>query len=155
VTKGELVIPASVVPYLRSGVKRELAEILSIMQVEVGGALDPDVWRAALERLDQARALFEEIGLTDDPDQRELALGLLGAPRLLLRVLQSEHDLEVVRRQDAEHEGFDRPPGDLPELESLVRDLRKRIGVRPRRLRPISFLERQAAKRDIRRRRGD
>jgi hypothetical protein len=152
---GEIAIDGGLVRYLRRGVKRELGANLAILQVEVDTCLDPRIWREALARFDDARAMFELIGIADDPEQPDLSLDLGRWPRLTLRVLESEHRAEVMRLEDARHEGFDLPARDVPVLGELIAEIRKKTGTSRRHRHNESVLARQFARRRTRRPRGD
>jgi hypothetical protein len=155
VNPGNVTITANLVPYLRRGVKRELSATLAILATQVDIALDRTTYYNALARFDDARALFDAVGVTDEPEQVDLELDLSRWPRLLLRALESEYDLEVMRLQDRAAEGFDLSLRELPALGNLVADIRKKVGAAPRRRTKQSFLERQLARRGIRKGSGD
>lgn len=155
-TARELMIAAPLVRHLRSGVRRELGNTISMMQVQVDGTIDPDIWQQALERFDCARSLLETIGVLDDPEQHDIVVDLRRWPRLLLKVLENQHQNEIRRLRDSEAEGFAPSLRDVPELGLLVEEVRKRTGAAPKRRRHLSFLEEQIRRRKIYpRRRGD
>ncbi len=132
-TRGQVTIAANLVPYLRRGVKRELSATLGLLAFQLDTALDRAEYYDALARFDEARALLDAIGVSDDRVQHELELELGRWPRLLLRVLESEYDIEVMRLQDRVAEGFDLPLGEIPALGGLISDVRKQVEVTPRR----------------------
>ena len=147
-TTTNVTIPANVVRYLRRGAKDELGQSLSIYDVTIqSDPIDSKTYAAAAARLDAARSLFEAVGIADDPRQVDVELDLRTWPRLLLRVLDNQHDAEVRRLQDAAHEGFDLPLPDLPALRVLADDIRKKTGAPPRHGRTQTFLERSLAAR--------
>jgi hypothetical protein len=102
-----------------------------------------------------ACALFDFIGLIDDPEQADVALDLGRWPLLVLRSFECERDREVRRLQDAVYEGFELPLRDIPALGTLVADIRAKVGAPPRHKRHQLFLDRQLMQRRLRRRRGD
>jgi hypothetical protein len=128
VTAARVTIGASLVPYLRRGVKRELSATLVLLAFQVDTTLEPTTYYNALARFDDARALFDAVGVSDDREQRDLELDLCRWPRLVLRVLESEHDVEMMRLQDRAAEGFELSIGELPALGSLVSDIRRKVG---------------------------
>jgi hypothetical protein len=152
VNLGNVTIAANLVPYLRKGVKRELSATLAILASQVEIALDPTTYYNELARLDDARALFDAVGVTDDTEQLDLELDLDRWPQLLLRTLESEYNIEVARLQDRGAEGFELSPREIPALGGLVSDLRKKVGAPPKRSGSDSL--RQLARR-ARRNRGD
>jgi hypothetical protein len=127
---GNVTITANLVPYLRKGVKRELSATLAILAFQVDTALDPASYYNALARFDDARALFDAVGVTDQPHQRDLELDLDSWPRLLLKALESEYDIEVMQLQDRSAEGFELSLREVPALGSLVADIRKKVDAR-------------------------
>jgi hypothetical protein len=151
VTQGHVTVAANLVPYLRRGIKRELSATLVLLAFQIDATLDRPTYHNALARFDEARALFDVVGVSDDPQQRDLELDLCRWPRLVLRVLESEYDVEVMRLQDRAAEGFELSVRELPALGSLVSDVRKKVGAPPRRSSKESI--RQLSRR-IRRSRG-
>lgn len=152
---GTVTVAGNLLHYLRSGVKREIATVLTNLQLEVEHTLEPQNWTRGVAQFTDACALFDCIGLTDDPEQADLALDLERWPLLVLRSFESEHDREVRRLQDATHEGFELPLRDILALGTLVAEIRKRVEAPPRHKRHQLFLDRQLAQRRLRRRRGD
>lgn len=124
---GSVTITASLVPYLRNGVKREFSATLASLAFQVDTALDPVTYYTALARFDDVRALFDAVGVTDEPRQHDLELDLGRWPLLLLRALESEYDVEVMRLQDHSAEGLDLALREVPALGSLVADIRKKV----------------------------
>jgi hypothetical protein len=144
VNPGSVRIAASLLPYLREGVKREWSAALTILAIELDTDLDPDSYYKALARFDAARTLFEAVTASEAPEPVELDLGRW--PRLVLRVLELEYDAEVRRLQDAAAEGFQLPAREIPALERLIVDIREKVGAPPRHGQP-SLLKRQRAQR--------
>ena len=119
-------IPGPLVTYLRAGLKREISSRLAILQGEIDTDLDPETYSAALARLWPATALFELIGLEDQFDQPDVEVDLGSSARLLLKVLETQHRIEVQRLQDAVADGIHLPEGDVPDLGALVALIRQR-----------------------------
>jgi len=68
-------IKGSLVRYLRKGALRQMAAALEVLNVEVTqDEPDPDVYSRALARFDEARALFDVIGLTGSGGERDIEL---------------------------------------------------------------------------------
>jgi hypothetical protein len=133
---GSVTIPPSLVKYLRRGVKRELSATLVILAIQVDTVLDPNTYHKAVVRFNETQALFEAIGLTDElQPPANLTLDLDCWPRLVLRALESQYAIELMRRQDAVAEGVELPMRDLPALKTLIADIRKMVGV-PRQQQP-------------------
>jgi hypothetical protein len=155
-TLGTVTVAGRLVRHLRTGVRRELSASLAMLLVEVDTHLDPDTYFRALHRFESARALFDAIGVSDRPDQPDVDLDLDLWPRLILKALESQHDLEVMRLQDAAAAGHTLPVRDVPALRSLVADIREKTGAPPRHRRSPAFLEKQRTTRRLKwRRKGD
>ena len=153
---GTVNVSANLVPHLRAGVKREIGRSLSILLVEVETPhTDAQVYRAARVRYDAATALFDVIGLDDRADQPELKIDLAPWPRLLLRALETQRDIEVLRLERAEEEGLKLSRRDLPDLAKLVEEVRRRTGAQPQGDRQLTFLQRKLKRRGRPRARGD
>ncbi len=135
---GTVRIHRKLVPFLRSGVKREYASALKILTFQVETAYDSEQYDHALGRFDNARHLMHTVGMTEDEpspsEYLELDLDLYGAD-LVLKCLESEYDIEVSARQDRSSEGFPVPLGALPDFTRLVTEIRERSGMPPRRQR--------------------
>jgi hypothetical protein len=132
-----------------------LSASLAILAVTIETTLDAEAYHAAVKQFDDARALFEQIGITDRPDQPDIELDL-AAPRLLLRALETQHTRERYRLEDAAFDGIRMPERDIPALGQLVSDIQAKIGIHPRRARTLTFLESHLARWSARRRRrGD
>ena len=116
-------------------------------------APDPSAYRAALARFDEARTLLDAIGFTGQDAPVDVEVDLSRWPRLLLRSLEAEYDMELTRLQDAAAHGIELPAHDMPALESLLAEIRKKTGgaVRGQHV----PLERQPESRRTRRSRGD
>lgn len=141
-------IPPKVVRYMRRGAQDELSHSLAIYEIVIhSSSVDPRMYEAAGARLDDAKSLFEAIGVAADPKQGAVVLNLDRWPRLLLRVLEEQHDAEIRRLQDAAADGIDLPLREVPVLWVLAADIRKKLGLPPRRKNKRSFLERSLASR--------
>lgn len=119
-------IAAELVPYLRRGVRRELGETLATLAFQIDTVLDRATYYEALSQLDDARALFDAVGVLDEPEQADLELELCRWPRLLVRVLESQYEIETMRLQDRAAEGVALPAREIPALGELVSDVRKK-----------------------------
>jgi hypothetical protein len=157
-SEGGLVrIEGKLVRFLRSGVKLELGTSAAIIEAQATADthLKPKTYHRALARFDAARTLLEEIGVSDELQPQDIALGLERWPRLLLKALESQLDQELIRLEDAHADGIDLPPRDLQALGCLVDDIRKKTGAPARQAPAQSRLKRQPARRAPRRSRGD
>jgi hypothetical protein len=133
VSAGTVRITPELVPYLRRGVMREMSATLAILTFQIDIKLDPSTYQDALARLDDARCLFDVVGVDDESTDAPLELDLdRYGSRLVLRALESEYDLEVMHLQDRAHEGFDLPLRQLPALGQLVTEIRERVGAPPK-----------------------
>jgi hypothetical protein len=125
VTKPTLAIKGNLVRYLRKGVLREMAEALQILQVEIAqNTSDVSVYRKALARFDQTRALLEAIGLSETRDERELRIDDERLRGLIVSALETQYQLERSRLEDAAADGVQLDPRDVPALGHLVAQLR-------------------------------
>lgn len=152
----KVIISASLVRYFRRGLRRELGASIASLAVIVDTTLDPEAYQAALARFDEARALFEIVGVLDRADQLDLEVDLDRSPHLVLRALESQHKIERMRLEDAAAVGTRLPKCHVPALNRLVSDVRAKTGIYPPPTRRRSFLEqRLAAWLRARSRRGD
>jgi hypothetical protein len=153
-TLGKVTIAGSLVRYLRAGVKRQMNAASEILQVELEEtAPDLSTYGAALARFDEGRALLDLIGFVDQDAPADVEVDLSRWPQLLLRSLEAEYEMEVTRLQDAVAHGIGLPARDLPALELLLAEIRKKTGgaVTGQQL----PLERRPESRRTRRSRGD
>lgn len=142
-SRGEVRIPASLVRYLRSGVKQELSETVECLARQLESELDRERYHHSLARFDQARALFEQAGVVEEPQaQADLVLDLERWPRLVLEALQSQYEAELVRLESAAADGIELPQRNIPALGGLVADIREQVGAQPTRRHARSFLAR-------------
>jgi hypothetical protein len=154
----ELTIAGPLVRYLRGGLKGKIGTKIDILHVEIHVHLTPKRWEKALVSFNEGCELLALIGLTDDPEQADVEIDLRRWGRLVLSILEVEYREGLGRKRDAEAEGFDPDliGRDVPAFGELVQEIQKRTGIRPKRGRPVTFLEEQLAKRRTGgRRRGD
>jgi hypothetical protein len=150
VTPSRVRIAGSIVRYLRNGLKRELSTTLEILTIELDTTLDPDIYNNALARFYDAQALFETVGLTEDPERADLVLDLGRWGRLVLKLLELEYDAELKRLENATADGVELPLRDVPALRRLVTDIRETLRAPSRRDQPWKHVARR-----LRRSRGD
>jgi hypothetical protein len=129
VTRGKVTVAGNLVPYLRGGVRRELSETLATLAFQVDEVLDPSTYYNTLARFDDARALFDLVGVTDEPDQGDLELDLAPWPQLVLRALE----WELMGLRNRAEEGFESFLRDIPALGGLLSDVRRDIAIRSKR----------------------
>jgi hypothetical protein len=139
---GTVTIEGRLVRYLREGVKQELNANVWDLQAQLETTIDPPTFRSVLACFDASRSLFEFVGFVDEPEPTDLMVDLSRWARLVLRVLESQHEAEVRRLQDAAAESFMLPPRDVPALGALVNAIRKKTGAPPRLRRDQSVLVR-------------
>lgn len=154
---GTVTIDATLVRYLREGVKQELNANVWDLQAQLETTIDPPTFRSILACFDESRSLFEFVGFVEEPDQERLTVDLSRWPRLVLRALESQHDAEVRRLQDAAASNFMLPLRDVPALGALVSAIREKTGVPPwvrRDQRREQSMLRRLARMRKRRRRG-
>jgi len=128
VTPSRVRIAGSLVRYLRKGVKEELSATLVILTIQLDTTLDPATYRNTLARLYDAQALFEVVGMTEDPEPADLVLDLGRWGRLALKLLEFEYDAELKRLQNATADEVELPLRDVPALRRLVADMRETLG---------------------------
>ncbi len=126
VSSRSVAIPGPLVPYVRAGVKREIDSRLATLQGEIETEFDPETYSAALARLYSATALLDEIGLENRSDQADVEVDLKRWARLLLKALEAQYRVAVLRGlQDVAAEDIHLPPQryvvELGALVSLVR----------------------------------
>jgi hypothetical protein len=129
VTPGKVTVARNLVPYLRGGVRRELSETFAILVFQVDEVLDQDTYYKALARFDDARALFDLVGVTDEPGQVDLELDLARWPRLVVRALE----WELMRLRERADEGFESSLQDTPALGNLLSDVRRQVPTQSKR----------------------
>jgi hypothetical protein len=127
-TSGSVTIPGPLVSYLRAGLRHEIGSRLASLQAEIDTELDPETYSAALERLQSATELFDQIGLENRPDQPDVDVDLSRWARLLLKALEAQYRLAVLRGlQDAAADDIHLPPQRcVMELSALVSLLRQK-----------------------------
>jgi hypothetical protein len=127
-TSGSVTIPGPLVSYLRAGLRHEIGSRLASLQAEIDTELDPETYSAALERLQSATELFDRIGLENRPDQPDVDIDLSRWARLLLKALEAQYRLAVLRGlQDTAAEDIHLPPQRcVMELSALVSLLRQK-----------------------------
>jgi len=123
-------ISAILAPYLRDGIRREISAILEDLLGQVDTVIEANRYHAASDQLDEARELFETIGIADEAPLQDIVLDLSRWGQLTLRVLQRQHEVEVRRLQNYAEEGFRLSPGAVPELGQLVNDIRERACIK-------------------------
>jgi hypothetical protein len=154
IAPGTVTVEAKLVRYLREGAKQELTANTWDLQAQLETTIDPPTLRSVLACFDASRSLFEFVGFVDERDPPDLVVDLSRWPQLVLRVLESQHDAEVRRLQDAAAGNFILPLRDVPALGALVSAIREKTGAPPRLRRDQSVLRRLARMRK-RGRRGD
>lgn len=117
-----------------------MASTLARLSIETAVA-EPDLLLLDrdLVRFDEARALAEEIGWSDVPEQPDLDLDLARWPNLILSALDVQLKKETARLIDALTAGFKLTWRDATTLSVLVAQVRNAIEPRPHRrmLRPL------------------
>jgi hypothetical protein len=130
-------IDAKLVRYLRKGVQREVQannwDIGDQLEtaVDPDTTIDPPALLSAFASFDESRSLFEFVGFIDEPDQANLLVDLSRWP-ILLRVLESQRNWEVRRRQDVAVKNLMAPLEDLPALTALISAVQEKTGTPPR-----------------------
>jgi hypothetical protein len=118
-------IKGSLVGYLRTGVLREMAATLQVLEVEVTQReIDPTVYGRALARFDETRALLDVIGLTTLDGDHDMELHIGSWRGLVLKVLKTQYSIERSRLEDAAVDGVRLATRDVPALGELVAELR-------------------------------
>jgi hypothetical protein len=158
VSTADMTIAGPLVKLLRGRLKRELCARADLLRIELDANLTPERWNTALASFNEGCELMATIGLTDDPSQADVELDVRRWGRLILTIYEREYREGLLRIKDAEAEGYDPTliGKNIPALGALVQEIQQRTGIRPKRGRPMSFLEEQLAKRRRGgRRRGD
>jgi hypothetical protein len=129
---GTVTIEGKLVRHLREGAKNELLANTWDLQEQLLSTVDPQTFRGIVACLKDSLSLFEFVGFVDADEPRDLIVDLSLWPRLVLRVLESRHDAEVRRLQDAAGSNFTLPLGDVPALGILVLEIQQKTGAPPR-----------------------
>lgn len=151
---GSVRIEAQLVPFLREGVMGELSAVLEILAYQIDVVFDRDAFEDALARFDEARTLLEAIGVSEQAEPEAVELDLARWPRVLLAALESEYEAQIRRLQDRATEGLPTSSPQLPALEALTVDIRKRLGA-PAAGAPDQPAQERGPLRHLRRTRGD
>lgn len=135
---GNVMIAASLVRYLRKGVKRELIEASESLAIQYATHLHTDLdsgrYYETLSRFQAAQELLDAVGVAADPHPTDLVLDLSRWPRLVLKALKLEYDANIVGLESAAADGVELPTRDLLVLEDLLAEIRKKVGA-PQQLR--------------------
>jgi hypothetical protein len=140
---GDVRIAASLVRYLRKGVKRELIEASESLAIQYAThlhtELDADRYYKAIARFQAAQELFDAVGVNAAPKPTALVLDLSRWPRLVLKALLLEYDANIVALESVAADGIELQTRDLPALEDLLAEIRKKVrGRRQRRERSLN-----------------
>lgn len=109
--------------YLRKGARREMAAALEVIQVELTqDVIDPSIYARALARYDETRALLDIIGLNSTGRDGDSELEARWRS-LIVKLLKTQHSVEVSRLDDAAAQGLQLAPGDIPVLGELLSEL--------------------------------
>jgi hypothetical protein len=147
---GTVTIDSKLVRYLREGVKQEFTANIWDLQAQLETTIDPPTFRSILVCFDASRSLFEFVGFVEEPEPMDLVVDLARWPQLVLRVLESQHEKEVRRLQDAAVGNFMLPLRDIPALGALVSSIREKTGAPPRPRQPrrgVSIMRQLARRR--------
>jgi len=116
------------------------------LSVVLEGRIDEPRYRDALGGFDAARALLDEIGVSDEHAHDDVELDLGGeSGELVLKSLETQHRAEVTRLQDAAAHGVQIPEREVPELGRLLTEVRRRVGVSEAARRADSMFESRGA----------
>ena len=119
----QIIVPASLVPYLRSGAIAAFGSALDLLTFEVEHTPpEPRAFAAALALFDEARSAIDTIGVTQRRLEGDVAVDPAKAP-FVVRALRAVYGEETRRLDDAATDGvhLDSPP--LPELQLLISQL--------------------------------
>ncbi len=142
----QITIPATLVRYLRRGVQSQLSARVDTLSVVLEGRIDESRYRDALGGFDAARALMDEIGVSDEDTHDDIELDLGGeSGQLVLKSLDAQHRVEATRLEDAAAHGVQLPERDVPELGRLLAEVRKRVRVSEAARRADALLESRGA----------
>jgi hypothetical protein len=126
-----LTIPAALVGYLRRGLLRELDAAADLLRFELErDPIEAKTYRQAFASIITAGKLLELIGVTDDAAQQDAELDLSGSAAMILRALQAQYDVEIIRLQDAESSGLMPPLRDIPALGDCIVAVKQEIDAR-------------------------
>lgn len=133
----EITIAAPLVRFLRRGLKRKLAATASTLYVQLEVHIIAKEWKETLTSFTDGCELLAKVGVSDETEPHDLTLDLDRWGALILRSLEGEYRDGKARIEDAQKAGYN--PAligkDIPALGELLRDIRKRTGMRPRRRR--------------------
>jgi hypothetical protein len=123
-------VPASIVPYLRSGLIAEHGSALDVLDAALEGTeVDPTRWRIGLAQLDYSRELLDKIGVS--AGSADFGLNLELTPRLaqmFLDGLRAVYAIEVQRLADAAVDRVAVPSRAIPTLRDYIVDTEQQLG---------------------------
>jgi hypothetical protein len=131
---GTVLVPAALLPHLRKGLREHMLYGLRAMVVLAEMEhVDLAIYGPAEDRYVQAVDILRQIGFTDRSDQDDVRLPVAPWAFLMIKVLDSQGDIEEHRLQLAEQEGLDgRSRAHAEALRTFADELRQHVGATPR-----------------------
>lgn len=130
-TAASVTIPGDLVPYLRRGVRRELAASLVHVAIEVETTADRTAYDAALARFDASRSLLDTIGISDQPEQQAIELDLDTWPTLIVKSLEAVQAAELTSTAHTKAASHDSASPELRALAELIKEIRSKTDASP------------------------
>lgn len=131
-------VPASIIPYLRSGLIAEHGSALDVLDASLEPTeVDHARWRTGLAQLDYSRELLDKIGVSAGSGDFDLSLEL--TPRLaqmFLDGLRAVYEIEVQRLADAATDHVHIPLRSIPTLRNYIIDTERQIGNAAKHIQP-------------------
>jgi hypothetical protein len=146
-------VPATALPYLRSGLLAEFGSAVDVLQVAIAmDEVDPERWRTGLAQFDTARQLLEMVGVATGSGDFDMSLDDLapGLARMVLDALRAIYDIEVQCAANAAEERVQPSSRTIPTLRELIIRTERRLGRAAKRHEPLLDLSEKRTPRTVR-----
>jgi hypothetical protein len=127
-TSRTICVPASLVPYVRTGLIAEFASATDVLGDALMDEADRERWNAGLTPLDCARELLSAVGICARAGECALILGV-ASPRLarmLLDALRAVCDVKIVGLGNTLADRVAIPVQEVPNLRSFIAGAERR-----------------------------
>ena len=122
-------VPASLVPYFRSGLVAELGSAIDLLNLQLAlREIEQRLWRVALTHFDAARELIDALEARSGAHRRDVALTpSAGGARVMIDALRAIYEVEAQRLRNAEAAQVYLPMREIPALRAFIVELEKNL----------------------------